>query len=284
MNYSKLPRFSSLVLYLGLTFLYLPLLILIINSFNASTLSSAWSGFSTKWYIQLFNDEHLLSAMWRSLCIAFHSANTAIVIGLMSAFILVKFDFFGKNFFSVMLSALLVVPDIILGLSLLLVFIAMYHVSGWPPERGIVTIWIAHATFSSAYVAIIVSTKLKQLGCTLEEAALDLGTPPIKTFFLITIPLITPALITGWLLAFTLSLDDLVISSFVSGPGSTTLPMAVFSSVRLGISPKINALTSLFLFFVGLLTTITFLFFRYAYSEKRNLLNFANSTITKQAY
>ena len=192
-----------------------------------------------------------------SLRIAFYNASMAVVLGTMAAYIMARFGpFRGKTAFSGMMTAPLVMPDVITGLSLLLLFVSMAEWLGWPAERGMLTIWIAHVTFSTAYVAVVVGARLRELDTSIEEAALDLGATPLKAFFHITIPSIAPALSAGWLLAFTLSLDDLVIASFVSGPGSTTLPMVIFSSVRLGVSPKINALATLILLLVSLATLL----------------------------
>lgn len=248
----KRLSFTNYVLALGLLFLYLPMVLLILYSFNESKLVTVWGGFSAKWYGELFNDRQLIAAVWMSLRIAFMSACMAVVLGTMAAYITVRFRRFkGKTAFSNMITAPLVMPDIITGISLLLLFVAMTQSFGWPAERGVLTIWIAHVTFCTAYVAVIVSARLKDMDRSLEEAAMDLGASPLKTFFLITVPIIAPALLSGWLIAFTLSLDDLVIASFVSGPGATTLPMVVFSSVKLGVNPKINALATLVILVVS---------------------------------
>ncbi|WP_426415466.1 ABC transporter permease subunit [Aestuariirhabdus sp. LZHN29] len=249
----KKTSFSTMVLWAGLVFLYLPMLILVIYSFNESRLVTVWAGFSTKWYGELFRDPQLMSAVWMSLRIAFATSCMAVVLGTIAAFVMVRFRRFpGKTAFSSMMTAPLVMPDVITGLSLLLLFVAMAQLIGWPADRGFLTIWIAHTTFCMAYVAVVVSSRLREMDISVEEAAMDLGASPLKTFFLITIPIIAPALMAGWLLSFTLSLDDLVIASFVSGPGSTTLPMVVFSSVRLGVTPKINALATLIILTVSI--------------------------------
>ena len=271
-------RFSSFMLVVGLLFLYLPMFILVFYSFNASKLVTVWAGFSTKWYGELFQDEQLMGAVWMSLKIAFYNASMAIVLGTMAAFIMARFGKFrGRTAFSGMITAPLVMPDVITGLSLLLLFVTMADWFGWPADRGMVTIWIAHVTFSTAYVAVVVGARLKELDISIEEAALDLGATPLKAFFLVTVPTIAPALASGWLLAFTLSLDDLVIASFVSGPGATTLPMVVFSSVRLGVSPKINALATLIILVVALAGSIGWWLMRRAERERRaNLDRFAH--------
>ncbi|NMG04857.1 putrescine ABC transporter permease PotI [Azoarcus taiwanensis] len=246
-----------LILILGLGFLYIPMLILIIYSFNSSRLVTVWAGWSTHWYGELFRDQAIISAVLLSLTIAFMAATTAVVLGTIAAFVLTRFGRFrGENGFAFMITAPLVMPEVITGLSLLLLFVALGQLIGWPTSRGMSTIWIAHVTFCSAYVAVVVSSRLRELEKSLEEAAMDLGARPLKVFFVITLPLIAPAIVAGWLLAFTLSLDDLVIASFVSGPSATTLPMVVFSSVRLGVSPKINALATIIIVTVSIITFI----------------------------
>lgn len=244
-----LPR---LLLILGLLFLYAPIVILVAYSFNESRLVTVWGGFSTRWYTELVQDQQMMTAAWRSLQIAFLSACAATVLGTMAAFVMVRFHRFrGRTLFSGLITAPLVMPDVIIGLSLLLLFVTMSKWIGWPQTRGMLTIWIAHVTFCTAYVAVVVSARLKEFDMSLEEAAMDLGADRFRTFLVITLPIIAPALIAGWLLSFTLSLDDLVIASFVSGPSSTTLPMQVFSSVRLGVTPKINALATILIAFVS---------------------------------
>ena len=253
MKVQRLGTFSISSLVIGFGFLYIPMLILVIYSFNASRLVTVWAGFSTKWYVELFQDQQLLDAAWMSLKIAFLTACMSLVMGMLASLALVRLGRFrGKMSFAGMITAPLVMPEVITGLSLLLLFVTMEKSFGWPGGRGMLTIWIAHVTFSTAFVTVILSSRLKEIDRSLEEAGMDLGASPLKVFFVITIPIITPALLAAWLLAFTLSLDDIVIASFVSGPGSTTLPMKVFSSVRLGISPKINALASIIIALVSL--------------------------------
>ena len=253
MKAQRLGTFSISSLVIGFGFLYIPMLILVIYYFNASRLVTVWAGFSTKWYVELFQDQQLLDAAWMSLKIAFLTACMSLVMGMLASLALVRLGRFrGKMSFAGMITAPLVMPEVITGLSLLLLFVAMEKSFGWPGGRGMLTIWIAHVTFSTAFVTVILASRLKEIDPSLEEAGMDLGASPLKVFFVITIPIITPALLAAWLLAFTLSLDDLVIASFVSGPGSTTLPMKVFSSVRLGISPKINALASIIIALVSL--------------------------------
>ncbi|MBJ7578604.1 ABC transporter permease subunit [Devosia sp. MC532] len=231
---------------LGFSFLYAPIVSLVIFSFNESSLVTVWSGFSTKWYSALFNDPQLLGAAWLSLQIAALAATIALVLGTLAAVALVRFRRFkGRTLISGMVSAPLVMPDVITGLSLLLLFVAMESMLGWPRGRGMMTIVIAHATFCTAYVCVVVQSRLADFDRSLEEAAMDLGASPVRTFFDVTLPIIAPALVSGWLLGFTLSLDDLVIASFVSGPGSSTLPMVIFSKVRLGVSPDVNALATI---------------------------------------
>ncbi len=250
-------RFSSSVLIMGMVFLYAPLLILVIFSFNESRLVTVWGGFSFKWYRELFLDTQILNAAWRSLVIAFSSASAALVLGTLAAYSLIKFPLLrGRRLFELSITAPLVVPDIILGISFLLTFVAMGNLLGFPATRGLMTIFIAHTTLTMAYVTIIVATRLREMDASLEEAAMDLGAHPFMVFFLVILPSIAPALVAGWLLAFTLSLDDLVIASFVSGPASTTLPIQVFSSVRLGITPKINALAAIL---IGVVFTVSIL-------------------------
>lgn len=251
-------------------FLYAPMLLLVIYSFNSSKLVTVWAGWSTRWYSVLFHDSVMISAVGLSLTIAAAAATMATILGTMAAVVMVRFGRFrGSNGFAFMLTAPLVMPDVITGLSLLLLFVAMGHLIGWPAERGMLTIWMAHVTFCTAYVTVVVSSRLRELDKSLEEAAMDLGAAPLKVFFVITIPMIAPALVSGWLLAFTLSLDDLVIASFVAGPGSTTLPMLVFASVRMGVNPEINALASIILLVVGVIGLIAWWFM--ARSEKRRL-------------
>lgn len=262
---TKKLKLSTTVLWAGLVFLYLPMLILMLYSFNESRLVTVWGGFSTKWYFELLEDDQMLSAIWMSLRIAFLAASTAVVLGTIAAFVMVRFGRFrGHTLFGGMLTAPLVMPEVITGLSLLLLFVSLGQMIGWPAERGMTTIWLAHTTFCTAYVAIIVNARLREMDLSVEEAARDLGATPVKVFFQIMVPIISPALLSGWLLAFTLSLDDLVIASFVSGPGSTTLPMVVFSSVRMGVSPKINALATLIILAVSLLVFIGWWFSRRA--------------------
>ena len=237
----------------GFLFLYLPIIVLIVFSFNESKLVTVWGGWSLKWYASLFDNQQIMDAAWISLKIAFISASLASVLGTMAGFVLSRMRRFrGKTMLAGWTMAPLVMPDVITGLSLLLLFVSMESLFGWPAERGTTTVVIAHTTFCLAYVAVVVQSRLATLDETLEEAAMDLGTKPSSLFFLITLPLIMPAIVSGWLLSFTLSLDDLVIASFVSGPGNSTLPMVIFSKVRLGVTPEVNALATLMIVAVAL--------------------------------
>lgn len=230
----------------GFAFLYIPILSLVIFSFNKSKLVTVWGGFSTRWYQSLLHNEQILGAAWLSVRIAAISAALAVVLGTLVAVCMTRFGpFRGRALLSGLSTAPLVMPEVITGLSLLLLFVAMEQTFGWPAGRGVLTIIIAHTTFAMAYVAVVVQSRLTGMDPSIEEAAMDLGAKPGKVFFVITLPIIMPALVSGFLLAFTLSLDDLVISSFVSGPGASTLPMVIYSKVRLGLSPEINALATL---------------------------------------
>ncbi|WP_433768441.1 ABC transporter permease subunit [Pseudomonas putida] len=266
-------RFSSLMLVLGLLFIYLPMLILVIYSFNASKLVTVWGGWSIKWYVGLMDNTQLMGSVVRSLEIACYTAIAAVALGTLAAFVLTRITRFkGRTLFGGLVTAPLVMPEVITGLSLLLLFVAMAQMIGWPQERGIVTIWIAHTTFCAAYVAVVVSARLRELDLSIEEAAMDLGAKPFKVFFLITIPMIAPSLAAGGMMSFALSLDDLVLASFVSGPGSTTLPMEVFSAVRLGVKPEINAVASLILLAVSLMTFLVWFFGRRAEEARKRAI------------
>ncbi|MDH1658508.1 ABC transporter permease subunit, partial [Pseudomonas mosselii] len=265
--------FSKLMLVLGLLFIYLPMLILVIYSFNASKLVTVWGGWSVKWYVGLLDNTQLMGSVMRSLEIACYTAVAAVALGTLAAFVLTRVTRFkGRTLFGGLVTAPLVMPEVITGLSLLLLFVAMAQMIGWPQERGIVTIWIAHTTFCAAYVAVVVSARLRELDLSIEEAAMDLGAKPWKVFFLITIPMIAPSLAAGGMMSFALSLDDLVLASFVSGPGSTTLPMEVFSAVRLGVKPEINAVASLILLSVSLVTFLVWYFSRQAEERRRRAI------------
>ncbi|NWE15905.1 ABC transporter permease subunit [Pseudomonas yamanorum] len=266
----KRVSFSSFMLVAGLLFIYLPMLILVIYSFNESKLVTVWGGWSVKWYVGLLDNTQLMGSVGRSLEIACYTAIAAVALGTLAAFVLTRISQFkGRTLFGGLVTAPLVMPEVITGLSLLLLFVAMAQMIGWPQERGLVTIWIAHTTFCSAYVAVVVSARLRELDLSIEEAAMDLGARPWKVFFLITIPMIAPSLAAGGMMSFALSLDDLVLASFVSGPGSTTLPMEVFSAVRLGVKPEINAVASLILLAVSLVTFLVWFFSRRAEEHRK---------------
>ncbi len=234
--------FSITSLVFGFSFLYLPILLLVIFSFNESRLVTVWGGFSTKWYSQIWQNQGLIDAAWVTLRVGLLSATIATVLGTMAALALSRHKrFTGRTLFSGMIYAPLVMPEVITGLSLLLLFVAIDF------ARGFWAVTLAHITFTMCFVAVVVQSRLVTFDRSLEEAASDLGCPPAKTFFLITLPVIAPAIVAGWMLAFTLSLDDLVIASFTSGPGATTLPMKIYSQVRLGVTPEINAVCTILL-------------------------------------
>jgi len=249
------PRRGTLLLSIaafGYAFLYVPIISVIIYSFNDSRLVTLWGGFSLRWYRALLEDASVLDAALLSLRIAFISATVATALGTLVGLALNRLGrFHGRTLLTGMITAPLVMPEIITGISLLFLFITLGDWIGWPAQRGASTITIAHITFSTAYVAVVVRSRLGSLDPSLEEAAMDLGGRPLRVFFDITVPMIAPAMVSGWLLAFTLSLDDVVIASFVSGPGATTLPMLIFSKVRLGMTPDINALASVIIVLVS---------------------------------
>lgn len=248
--------FRRFALFFGFAFLYVPILSMIVFSFNNSRLVTVWDSADSptlKWYRALLSNEQILGAAWLSIQVAAVTATGAVILGTLAGLVLARFGpFKGRTLLSGMTTAPLVMPEVITGLSLLLLFVFLEQLIGWPKGRGFVTIVIAHVTFAMAYVTVVVQSRLATFDDSLEEAALDLGARPAKVFFRITLPLILPAILSGWLLAFTLSWDDLVISQFVAGPGSTTLPMVVFSKVRLGVSPDINALATIMVTIVGL--------------------------------
>ncbi|MGO9803322.1 MAG: ABC transporter permease subunit [Steroidobacteraceae bacterium] len=252
-----MERRSSLfllsVLCFGIAILYIPILVLIGYSFNASPLVNVWGGFSTAWYGALWHNRQLLEAAWLSLEVAVSASSGAVILGTLAAVALVRFRRFrGRLLLTGMVNAPLVMPEIITGITQLLLFVSMMQLLSWP-HRGFTTIVISHVTFCTAYVTITVQARLASADRSLEEAAMDLGAGPTRAFLEITLPIIAPAIVSSWLLCFTLSLDDLVISSFVSGPGASTLPMVIYSKVKLGVSPDINALASLIVCLVGVL-------------------------------
>jgi putrescine transport system permease protein len=247
------PIFLLSCLCFGIAFFYIPILSMIVFSFNKSRLAMVWGGFSTEWYGRLFRNDQIIDAALLSLKIAFVSATFATIFGTMAGIALARFKLFrGRTMFSGMVTAPLIMPDVITGISMLLLFIMMAEWIGWPTYRGFTTVTIAHITFCMPYVATIVRARLSEADASLEEAALDLGSKPWQVLRDITLPVISPAIITGWLLAFTISLDDVVITSFTTGPGSTTLPILIWSKVRLGVTPDINALATIIVFVVGL--------------------------------
>jgi putrescine transport system permease protein len=253
MSYRR-SRVLPVLLSMGFAFLYIPILSVIVYSFNNSRLVTVWGGFSARWYGVLLADHRMLEAAWLSLRIACVSATIAAILGTLAGLVLARFgQFRGRTILSGMVSAPLVMPEVITGLSLLLLFVAFAPLPFVPDERGFSTIVIAHVTLTMAYVAVIVQSRLSSLDESLEEAAMDLGAPPGRVFILITLPIIAPAIASGWLLAFTLSLDDLVITTFTAGPSTSTLPMMIFSKVRLGVTPEINALATLMITLVAVL-------------------------------
>lgn len=261
--------FSKIMLWLGLLFIYVPMFILVIYSFNGGRLVTVWSGWSLKWYASLLDNTKLMSAVFRSLEIAFYTSIAAVALGTLAAFVLTRIPRFrGRTLFGGMVTAPLVMPEVITGLSLLLLFVTMAQLIGWP-QRGLLTIWIAHTTFCSAYVAVVVSSRLRELDLSIEEAAMDLGARPWKVFLLITVPMIAPSLVAGGMMSFALSLDDLVLASFVAGPGASTLPVEIFSSVRMGVKPEINAVASLILLSISLFTFLAWYFIRRAEERRK---------------
>jgi putrescine transport system permease protein len=248
---NRVSPFLISALCIGIAILYIPILVLIGYSFNASALVSVWGGFSTSWYTALLHNHQILDAAWLSLEIGVVVSTGSVILGTLAAISLVRFNMFrGRLLLTGMVNAPLVMPEIITGITQLLLFISMLHVFGWP-HRGFTTIVIAHIAFCSAYVTVTVQSRLASVDRSLEEAAMDLGAGPVRAFIDTTLPAIAPALASSWLLSFTLSLDDVVISSFVSGPGASTLPMVIFSKVKLGVSPDVNALASLIICLVG---------------------------------
>ena len=270
----KRSTFIFSALCFGFAFLYVPILLVIIYSFNDSRLVTIWGGWSIRWYIELFNNDNILDAALLSLRIAMVSATCATIMGTLAGIALTRIrQFKGRLLFTGMIIAPLVMPEVITGLSLLLLFVSLQNLIGWPGQRGINTITIAHITFSMAYVAVIIQSRLTNINESIEEAALDLGAKPIRVLWDITLPIILPAMVSGWLLSFTLSLDDLVIASFVSGPGATTLPMLIFSKVRLGIAPDINALATILITIVAIGVSIAgWIMYRQSKAKKRNIL------------
>ena len=251
---NRLSWFVIAWLIIVFAFLYAPIISVVIYSFNDSKLVTVWGGFTLdRWYIALWNDRQIIEAAKLSVLIAAISSTLATMIGTIAGYVLVRFPkFMGRTAFSGMVNAPLVMPEVITGLSLLLLFISMEQLIGWPQGRGMTTVIIAHVTFTLSYIAVVMRSRFLVLDLSLEEAAQDLGAKPLKVFFVITVPIVLPAIISGWLLGFTISLDDLVITSFTNGPGTTTLPQVVFSKVRLGLDPKINALATIIIAIVSI--------------------------------
>jgi putrescine transport system permease protein len=261
MNRSGL--FRRAILSLGLAFLYAPLALVVVYSFTASKLATVWAGFSTRWYVALASDREILEAAWLSVRLAFVSATLALALGTLAGFGLARFPKFrGRTLFSGLVFAPLAMPEIVMAISLLLLFVNLEERLGWPSERGFQTLLIAHTSFTLSYVAVIVAGRLSDFDQSIEEAAQDLGATPLKTFFVITLPVIAPALAAGWLLAFSLSLDDVVTSQFVSAPGATPLPVLVLGSVKRGVSPEINAIGAIGVGLVSLATFIVYALLR----------------------
>ncbi len=251
-------KWSNIVLFFGYMFLYFPLICIVIYSFNESRFVNVWTGFSMKWYKTLISNPIILRATFTSLKVASLSATFSVILGTIAAIVITRFNKFrGKSLFVGSITAPLVIPEVVMGLSLLMIFIGMERIFGLPLGKGILTLVIAHITLTVSYVTMIIRARLQDFDNSLEEAALDLGASPLKVFFVITLPLIFPVIVLGWLLAFALSLDDVVIASFVAGPGSTTLPMIVFSSLRFGISPEVNALATILMTVLSIGVIIT---------------------------
>lgn len=260
-----LSSFNIASLVLGLAFLYLPILVLVVYSFNASRLVTVWGGWSLRWYREFFNDRAMIEAAWMSVRVAAASASIATLLGTLAALALSRGErFIGRTFFSGMLYAPLVMPEVITGLSLLLLFVALNA------ERGFWTVTIAHTTLTMCFVAVVVQSRLSSLDRSLEEAAMDLGCDPPRAFLMVTLPLILPAIAAGWMLAFTLSLDDLVIASFTTGPGSATLPIRIYSEVRLGVKPEINAISTLVIGLIAAIIVIASLALKLSGSQRES--------------
>jgi putrescine transport system permease protein len=249
----KRSAFLTACLGLGLAFFYIPILSMIFFSFNKSRLATVWGGFSVEWYFKLFKNAQVLTAAILSLEIAVISATLATILGTMAGMALARFSLFkGRTLFAGLVSAPLIMPEVITGVSMLLLFVFMERYIGWPEKRGFTTITMAHTTFSLSYVAVIIQSRLQSMDVSLEEAAMDLGSKPWQVLFDVTLPIIAPAMISGWLLAFTISLDDVVITNFTTGPGATTLPILIWGKVKLGVTPDINALATIIVLIVSI--------------------------------
>lgn len=249
---TRRPIFLITVLCFGFAFFYIPILSMMVYSFNGSRLATVWGGFSTKWYLALWNNKQIMAALMLSLKIALVSATFATILGTMAGFVLARFRRFrGRTLFSGLTTAPLIMPEVITGISSLMLFILMAQVLGWPTQRGFTTVTLAHITFSMVFVTVVVQARIGQADRAIEEAAMDLGSRPWQVLWDITLPTAFPAILSGWLLAFTISLDDVVITSFTTGPGSTTLPLVIWSKVKLGVTPDVNALATLTVLVVG---------------------------------
>ncbi len=260
----------------GFVFLYLPIVTLVIFSFNDSPIPNAWRGFTLKWYRQLASDREIINGLWLSLEIAFLTACGAVVLGTLAAFSLVKYKrFFGRTVFSGMVNAPLVMPEVVVGLSLLLMLVSVQRSFGWP-ERGLMTIWFGHLLVGVAYATVVIQSRLRDLNPELEEAAMDLGARPPQVFWLVTLPMIAQSMASAWLLTFTISLDDVVISAFLSGPGSTTMPLVIFSRARLGLNPSVNAIATIIVVVVAV--GVVLASWLIARAERRRTLEMAAAT------
>lgn len=260
----------------GFVFLYLPIVALVIFSFNDSPIPNAWRGFTLKWYRQLAGDHEIISGLWLSLQIAFLTACGAVVLGTLAAFSLVRYKrFFGRTVFSGMVNAPLVMPEVVVGLSLLLMLVSVQRTFGWP-ERGLMTIWFGHLLVGVAYATVVIQSRLRDLNPQLEEAAMDLGARPPQVFWLVTLPMIAQSMASAWLLTFTISLDDVVISAFLSGPGSTTMPLVIFSRARLGLNPSVNAIATIIVVVVAV--GVVLASWLIARAERRRTLEMAAAT------
>lgn len=257
----------------GFFFLYLPIVALIVFSFNDSPIPNAWRGFTLKWYVALMNDSEMLAGLWLSLKIAFLTACGSVVLGTFAAFVLVKYTRFrGRTMFSGMVNAPLVMPEVVVGLSLLLMLVSIQRALGFP-ERGMTTIWLGHLLLGMAYATVVIQARLRDLNPQLEEAAMDLGARPTQVFWLVTLPMIAQSMVSAWLLTFTISLDDVVISAFLSGPGATTMPLVIFSRARLGLNPSVNAVATVIVVIVAIGVVLTS--YLIARAERRRALEMA---------